>query len=316
MMGFGFPHAVERRFARFVATAFFALLALHTSACGGCSDPVVVRKILIDVDDNATGAGVDREAVRAMVEEIVDDERWIRVDTRGNRVLRVRVERFAATTANVNALPAGHPVVDAAAGSASTLALSVEIAEDGRTQLRAASLATRAGDVAVAALVEQALRDALAQIEQAHATDRLDNDALLAILRSDAESGQRKRRAVLALGSRRDQRATPLALPLLRDEDSATRQSALQALTLLADPRAVEAIIAFSERQPAAIRRQCIDAVKATDSPLAAAWLFVLSTGHPDVEVQAHARAALALLPPTARADAGAPQTAAVEAAN
>jgi HEAT repeat protein len=231
-------------------------------------------------------------------------------------VLRVRVERFAATTANVNALPAGHPVVDAAAGSASTLALSVEIAEDGRTQLRAASLATRAGDVAVAALVEQALRDALAQIEQAHATDRLDNDALLAILRSDAESGQRKRRAVLALGSRRDQRATPLALPLLRDEDSATRQSALQALTLLADPRAVEAIIAFSERQPAAIRRQCIDAVKATDSPLAAAWLFVLSTGHPDVEVQAHARAALALLPPTARADAGAPQTAAVEAAN
>jgi HEAT repeat protein len=101
------------------------------------------------------------------------------------------------------------------------------------------------------------------------------------------------------LGSRRDRRATPLVLPLLNDDDATVRQAALQALTLLADPDAVEAIIAAAERQPALVRRQCIDAVKSTDSPLAAAWLFVLSTGHPDEEVQAHARAALAALPTT-----------------
>jgi HEAT repeat protein len=88
---------------------------------------------------------------------------------------------------------------------------------------------------------------------------------------------------------------------MLRDADEGERSAALQALALLSDPDAVPAIIDYSERQPAIVRRQCIDAVKATDSPLAAAWLFVLSTGHPDLDVQAHARAALALLPSSAR---------------
>jgi HEAT repeat protein len=273
-----------------------------------------VKKVLVDVDPAGVAAGVDRELARRVVDQVLDDSGAARVDTSAQRVLRVRIERYVRGGA-VGELPAGHPTLPATGSS--SLALSLEVTEDGRTQLRGASLATLQGSASPDTLLDVALRDALAQIEQARATDRLDNDTLLAIVQSPSESVQRKRRALLALASRRDLRATPVAIPLLRDDDDGLDETALQALTLLADPRAVEAIIAFSERQPPAVRRQCIDAVKATDSPLAAAWLFVLSTGHPDVAVQAHARAALALLPPSARAEgSGDANTALVSAPN
>ena len=292
------------------------VLAAWLSSCRGCSDPVVVKKILVDVDAAAVAAGVDREQVRAAVEGVVDDVRGVRVDADGaERVLRVRIESLTRAAARVapSTLPADHPPVAstaAASAAASTLALSVEVAEAGRVVLRGTSLATMSGEGVLGVLVEQALRDALEQIEQAKATERLASDELLALLQSPTEPEQRRRRAMMTLASRRDLRATPLVIPMLRDEDDSVRSAALQALTLLADPIAVPAVIEYSERQPAPVRRQCIDAVKATDSPLAAAWLFVLSTGHPDVDVQAHARAALALLPPSARDDAGADELA------
>jgi hypothetical protein len=295
---------------------FFAIVALGLLAsCGGCSDPVVVKKILVDVDAAAVADGVDREHVRAVVDDVIDESRGIRVDALGSeRVLRVRVERLARTTGATvppgQELPANHPPVTTTSAVTSTLALSVEVVENGRSLLRGSAFATMSGEAQTAALVDRALREALEQIEQASATERLATEELLVVLGSPSEAAQRKRRAMLTLAARRDLRATPLITPLLRHDDADTRAAALQALTLLSDPNAVAAIIDYSERQPAAVRRQCIDAVKATDSPLAAAWLFVLSTGHPDVDVQAHARAALAVLPPSARNDAAPDQVA------
>jgi hypothetical protein len=291
---------------RLTAAAYLALIFLTlSSSCGGCSDPVMVKKVLVDVDAAAVAAGVDREQVRSVVEGIVDDVRGIRVDAGGtDRVLRVRIESLTvARPEHTAALPTGHPAI--APSTAATLSLSVEVSENGRMLLRGSASSTMSGAVANGALVAQALRDALDQVVQASATDQLASDELLGILQAPSESVQRRRRAMMTLASRRDLRATPLVTPLLRDDDAGNRSAALQALALLADPGAVEAIISFSERQPATVRRQCIDAVKSTDSPLAAAWLFVLSTGHPDSDVRTHARAALALLPPSARDDVG-----------
>ncbi|MBM4281958.1 MAG: HEAT repeat domain-containing protein [Deltaproteobacteria bacterium] len=285
-------------------TGSLLLLGLLLTGCGACGDAVVVKKVLIDVDPTGVDVELDREHLRAIVDDVLDDVGTVRVEPVGDRVLRVRVERYSRGDAAP--LPAGHPTVPATA----TLALSLEISEAGRTQLRGAALATQDDAGGLRMLVEQALRDALGQIEQASATERLDSDHLVALVASPDESSQRRRRALLTLASRRDLRATPLATPMLRHDDEDARQAALQALTLLGDPRAVPDILAFAERQPPAIRRQCIDAVKATESPLAAAWLFVLSTGHPDAGVQAHARAALALLPASVRGEEPAPAVA------
>jgi HEAT repeat protein len=301
---------VARRARRALCLVSIAVIATLLSSCGGCSDPVVVKKVLVDVDAAAVAGGVDREQVRSVVEGVVDDVHGIRVnDDGGDRVLRVRIESVARTRPDAAAapLPPDHAAVPATA----TLSLAVEVAENGRVLLRGTAVSTMSGDAPVGVLVAQALRDALDQVVQANATDRLSSDELLTLLQSPTESAQRRRRAMMTLASRRDLRSTPLVTPLLRDDDASMRLAALQSLTLLADPRAVEAIIDYSDRQPAAVRRQCIDAVKATDSPLAAAWLFVLSTGHPDANVQAHARAALALLPASARGDDAPTQVAA-----
>jgi hypothetical protein len=282
-----------------------ALGVLACAVVGGVllfagGDAIVVRKVLIDVDPGPAAAGIDREQVRAVVDRVLADGVGVRVDAdHGERGLRVRVESFSRSVPA--ALPAGHPVVEDSAAPAS-LTLAVDVVEGGRVVLRGSSTTTASGVTNPEALVDVALREALVQVVEAGGTDGLDDDELLAVLADASAAPQRRRRAMQALAARRDRRATPLITPFLTDPEASLRAAALQSLALLADPSAVEAIIAYSERQPPAVRRQCIDAVRSTDSPLAAAWLFVLSTGHPDIDVQAHARAALAALPasPTA----------------
>jgi hypothetical protein len=290
------PHTRDRAlsFAAVLLTGL-ALVGGLLSSCSACDDPVVVKKVLVDLRPSAIETGLEREFVRHIVEDLVDESGGFDIDDDSQRVLRILIDGYA-------------PGLESA-----TLALTVEVVDNGRTVLRGTALTTLAGNVGPAALLEQALPDALRQILQAHGTDRLDSDELLAILAQPTEGSQRKRRAMLTLASRRDLRATPLVTPYLQEADVSIREAALQALTLLADPTAVDAIIAFSERQPPAIRRQCIDAVKGTDSTLAAAWLFVLSTGHPDPGVQAHARATLALLPRSNRAEPEGPAVATAE---
>jgi hypothetical protein len=274
-----------------------AFLAFAAVVVSGCSEPVVVRRVLLDVDPAGVAAGVDREQIRAVVNDVIDHTRGLRVDndaarSTAERVLRVRIESLARGERPGASSSEGAEL----ATSYTTLTLAVELLEGGRTTLRSSDVAAAPGVADHRALVESALRSALARLLLATGTEKLSSDDLLALLASSTAPSEQQRRAMLALGARGERRATAHIVARLRSDDGETRQAALQALTALADPAAVDAIIEFSTRQPALVRKQCIDAVIATGSPMAAPWLFTLSTGHPDADVQASARAALATL--------------------
>lgn len=256
-------------------------------------ETLTVKKVLIDVDPPAVAAGIDREAVRGVAADVVADTRGIEVDEqRAGAVLRIRVESFSAVTPTA---PADHPPMT----PTSSLSIAVDVVDDGRTVGRGRAVASAQGVMGADALVGQAIRDALRQIQQARAADRLDSDTLLSWLTAEDVGEAQRRRAMQALASRGDRRATAVLVGLLRvGADEGDNAGILQALALLGDPDAVEPVIAFSERQPAAVRKLCIDVVKASASPRGIPWLFTLSSGHPDADVQAHARAALAQLAP------------------
>lgn len=276
-------------------------LALLWDRTRGGED-LVVKKILIDVDPAAVAAGIDREDVRRIADEVLASATGVVVDPAASAVLRVRVESFVISTPTT---APDHPPV----ASSSSLSLAMDVVDDGRTVGRTVSrghaVAAAQGLMAPDALVAQGLRDALRQIQQARAADALDSDTLLAWL-ADPEIGEsQRRRAMQALASRGERRATPALLVVLKSADEGDANAALQALTVLGEPDAIDAVIDYSSRQPALIRKQCIDAVKATASPRAVPWLFTLSSGHPDADVQAHARAALVSLAPDLEARGG-----------
>lgn len=82
----------------------------------------------------------------------------------------------------------------------------------------------------------------------------------------------------------------------LQGTDQKLAYRALIKLTQIGDPRALEAVITYSDRKSPDIKIQAILAARQFKSPRALAWLFVLSTGHPDENVRNAAREAFACL--------------------
>lgn len=282
---------MSRGIALAVACVVAAVMA---AGCEGCvsREALAVRKVLVDVDPPAIAAGIDREAVRKTVHEILGKARAFQVvdAARGDgAVMRVRVEAYKAEAPSASE-----------ARARSTLTLTIEVtgvpSETG-TGYRGHSVASASGDVPSHLLVEQAMRDALAQVQMTRTAGDLDSAQLIAWLDDPAASAEQKRRAVRILGSRRERAATEtLARVLLEKEDVELSQLALVAITNIGDPGALDAVIEYSELQPGPVRKQCIEAVRAMGTPRGQAWLFVLASGHPDDDVQALAEAALAAL--------------------
>lgn len=264
------------------------------SACTLGPGPMPVRKILVDVEPPI--AGVDREQVRAVVESALKGIRGFRVvdGARGEAaVMRVRVERYG---------------VEAAGGASprSVLSLSVEFSDipgdEAPDGFRGHAVASGVGKVEARALVDQALREALAQVLLTRGASDLSSDQLSGWLEDQNASAEQKRRAVRVLGSRRERSAVPAISRVLLAGDPELQALALAALSNIGDGGGVDAVVEFAEGQPALLRKQCIDAVRAMGGTRRGrAWLFTLSTGHPDTDVQQAAAAALAAL------EAGAP---------
>ncbi len=283
-------------------TAFAVVVAVVAAfvVLPGRGDALRVKKILIDVDPVAVAANVDREQVRGLITETLGDMRGVDVDSTAvtGAVVRVRIETFSTSSP-----PEGH---DGQAGS-SSLALAVEVLNglDGKLIGRGHSVANARGLMAPDALVSQALRDAVQQVLAARAADSLDSDVLLSWLNEPSTSDGQRKKAMQALASRGERRATAPIVAVLettpRDDEGNIGElsvAALQALAVLGDPDANDAVMAFSERQPAKIRKLCIDAVKASAAKQAVPWLFTLMWGHPDADVQAYARVALLSIAP------------------
>jgi HEAT repeats len=265
-----------------------ALCVTLASACDLGQGPLPIRKVLIDVDPAAAAAGVDREHVRALVKKTLDRARGVKVTEElkgGAAVLRVHVESYAGTTP----------------GMGRTLSLGIEVTgapEEGRmdASYRGHSVASAKGEVPLETLVEQALRDALAQVISTRGAADLASKELVTWLTAESATEEQRRRAVRILGSRRERSAVPALSKILMAEDHDLAQQALVAVTNIGDPQSVPAVIAYAEGQPPLIRKQAIDAVRAMGTREGKAWLFTLSTGHPDVEIQRQAAGALASL--------------------
>ena len=265
------------------AALFVVVFISGCAACGG--ESLTVRKVLVDVEPGA--ATVDREVARGCVLHVLERARRVSLDegAASGAVLRVRVENFS------NGLSGG-----ADNRLSATLSLTVEVSENGRTTMRGHGVVSAQDSADPRGLVEEALQDALGQVMQIRAADSLSSQALLQWLESPDTSEEQKRRAMRVLASRQEGRVTQHLSAALRGDNLEIALAALEALTVFGDPAATDDVIHFCESRPAVVRKRCIDTLRAVGSPRAKAWLFVLSSGHPDADVQAHAEAALVSL--------------------
>jgi hypothetical protein len=290
---------------RLVAVAVLALasglMSVASTGCSGCAGdaPLQVRKILVDVEPQAVG--IDREQVRSIIEETIGRSRGIRIvdPSRGDAaVLRVRIEGYGARAGEAGAAAAAAPPTGSGPDK-TTLALAIEVTsvpgEPAGTEYRGHALATSTGVVDTRSLVGQAVRDALAQVLMTRNAGELKSAQLITWLADDA-SEEQKKRAIRILGSRREKAAVAAIGKILVGDDKELQPLALAALENIGDPGAVDAVIAYSDRQPAVVKKECIEAVRTMGSQRAKAWLFTLSTGAPDLDVQEQAQAALASL--------------------
>jgi hypothetical protein len=126
------------------------------------------------------------------------------------------------------------------------------------------------------------LQRAFADLRRNH-DDNRSMDALLAAA-DDGDNG-----AIQVLATRDDPRVATLLLKRAAAHDVV----ALTSMRWSATAAMMPDIIALAHNQSDFVRRRCIEAARHAQGPLAAAWLFTLSTGHPDEEVQRYAMAAL-----------------------
>ncbi len=101
---------------------------------------------------------------------------------------------------------------------------------------------------------------------------------------------------LLCLGSCSPDKKVPELILQLQGGDPKQAYAALLKLTQIADPKALDAVIAYSARKPPEVRIQAILAARQFGSRKALPWLFVLSTGDPDETVRNAAREAFACL--------------------
>jgi hypothetical protein len=271
----------------------FGALALGPGCKRG--ESVTVRKLLVDIEPGAAGPGgvLSREIVRELVTSALEADRGVELALGGSAgdVLRVRVES-AALAPSI----AGHEK------GRGTLSLSVELSGKDAPNARrhrysGSSVASAAGTVDFRALVRQAFGEAFAHVVMARGASEQSTETLLTWLEDgNLEARSRRLQAIRVLGSRREAKAVSSLVQALKADDHEITQAALGALTLIGDPTAAASVIEYAEKKPARIRKQAIEAARVMGGRLSAAWLFTLSTGHPDDDVQAAAAAALAQL--------------------
>lgn len=126
---------------------------------------------------------------------------------------------------------------------------------------------------------------------QKHAPERQTEELIEKLQSEKGES------AMLALIEQLERRKDPAAIPalsrVLKEAELKVASAALMALVAIGDERAAPAVIEYAERKPANVRLQAIYAVRVLGGKTAAGWLFALSTGYDNEQVQRAAKAAL-----------------------
>lgn len=250
-------------------------------ACTGCQDnAVAIGKVEVDVDLGAART-LSMPFLQRTSEDGVDKHRGFTLERdKGAALLRVEVLRAAP--------PRGDEPG------------SVRVRADimGKDGLRYRGTGRAKGDSPTTILFSRALNDALDEAHGARSMERKKRPELLAILDDDASSVTKQRQAIRVLGLQKDPATVDRLVTVLGGEDRELAEAALGALSLIGDARAVGPVIRYADSKPAYVRKRAIDAVRSMGTEEGRAWLFTMSTGHPDVEVQLAARRAFASLAP------------------
>jgi hypothetical protein len=295
----------------------------------GCQNDstVVVRKILVDLDE-AVEKHVQRDLVRKMTQQIILSDDGVRFDSESSKggILRVYLhslsvsplkpvdedKRAASETKNRVSGPGdGATVV--------TLALSIaltgvadklnprekKISHQGHgTGTTTITGAMDIGSVAPP-LVKNALSGAIQEIMAKRDLASKPSAELIEKLKDSQLARRQTQLVVEFLGLRREKEAIPLLVEIMKSDDRELAQYAVGALARIGAPNAVDDMIEYASGKPASLRKLVIEAMRVAGTPKAKAWLFTLSKGHPDPEVQLAASSAL-----SAFTRAGGPATA------
>lgn len=278
-----------------VVGATLAVILLAVTGCSRSLSPMRLRKVLVDVAVGLEGipaGGVSRETVREVVERtIARTETLERSDGRDGFVLRVLVEEHRASPSPSE-------------GEARSLRLSVELRSEA-SPVGAEGLDLRAeaavpwpqqsatGDD-LSRVLEDAFGDALAQIIAAQGAAAHTDEVLVGWLGDDSTARLQRLEACRVLGARRAAAAATTFVNLLRDDDMELALLALRGLSALGAQAYADAIIDFSEGKSSAVRLHAIEALQENPGSRVRAWLFTLSTGHPEAQVRVAAERALA----------------------
>lgn len=312
--------SVSRRHARRLLLPALAMAIAFVFSAGACKssddDQMLVRLLLIDVDPSTRlgTQSIDREGLRAQVQSLLDDDPSIKLREGAKKGVTMRVR--LAPSADETPAPRAFPFPTSTEDTGGALSLSVEASIDdshnggASFRYKGTSTSDNAGSLPPAAILENLFRDAVDQVLLARRARNLDDKTLIGWLSPGAEvSPDQKRQAVRVLGARKTQAAIPALIRVLQSDDRMLAVHALGALSA-AEPegenktKVVSAIIEFAEAKATIIRKQAIAAVGRIDVPLARAWLWTMSGGHPDADVRSRAHDALALMDPAIFADA------------
>ncbi len=250
-------------------------LLLGVSLLGACQDDLVtVGKVEVDVDLGAART-LSMPFLQRTCEDGVDKHAgFVFKKDRGPALLRVEVLRAAP--------PRGD--------EPGTVRVRADVM--GKDGLMYRGTGRAVGDSPTTILFARALNDALDEAHGARSMERKSIPELVGILDDDVASITQKRQAIRVLGLKKDSASVDRLIAVLDGEDRDLAEAALGALTLIADPKAVIPVIEYADSKPAYVRKRAIDAVRAMGTDEGRAWLFTLSTGHPDIEVQLAARRA------------------------
>jgi len=277
-----------------------ALLALLLSSAllGACRETTTVRgvrKILVDSALGGDGVSIDRELVRAAVKGGLAPAARLRLDPKGDSLLRAR-----AVGGRVPPSPGGTPVVvvtlklEAAAGRGRQTALEAHAERRGASERDHPE-----------PLLEAAARAALGKLDRQVILGDQPTPRVVAAL--EDEDRDLRARAVALLAARRDPDTFEPLVAVLDDEDQAIALRAVGALVALGDARGVKALTDLTHRKPAVFVRQIVYAVGAIGGREAEAYLYTVAAGHSDVTVQKAAEEALEELRDRGAAQAPAP---------
>lgn len=270
------------------STLYIVLLAIAIifTDCRCHKRQITIKSVLLEIPSRVSGFAQksDQEKLSDLIRIAIDKSPYFdfNADDESGQVLRMTLIPPDPNARNSNVL----------------LAATLSSTSDGYEDIKS-FVDIRVGDASVRGQdIGQAVSKVLQNLYHQNAGQIASYDIYIekinASLRGEDIAANELINAAAVLGKARQSKAVmPLIQLLSTTKDLAVGNACLIALSELAAPEAMPAIIDFAERKPAIFRRQAILAARRIGSRLAAEWLLVMAYGHDDPVVRKEAMSAL-----------------------